>query len=70
MTWTDRRILNLFGIEHPIIQAPMTGCTIPEMVIAASVAGGLELSMSILAFAMRCSQIECSMSGRPKLRNP
>ena len=23
--WRDRRILDLFGIEHPIILAPMAG---------------------------------------------
>jgi nitronate monooxygenase len=39
--WRDRRILDLFGIELPIIQAPMAGSTTPEMVIAASEAGGL-----------------------------
>ncbi|MFH5923522.1 NAD(P)H-dependent flavin oxidoreductase [Roseomonas xinghualingensis] len=39
--WQDRRILDLFGIELPIIQAPMAGATTPEMVIAASEAGGL-----------------------------
>lgn len=37
----DRRITELFGIELPIIQAPMAGATTPEMVIAASEAGGL-----------------------------
>jgi nitronate monooxygenase len=41
MTWTDRRILDLFGIESPIIQAPMAGSTTPEMVVAVSEAGGL-----------------------------
>jgi len=41
MTWTDRRILDLFGIELPIIQAPMAGSTTPEMVVAVSEAGGL-----------------------------
>ncbi|MGH6939657.1 NAD(P)H-dependent flavin oxidoreductase [Hypericibacter sp.] len=39
--WPDRRILDLFGIELPIIQAPMAGATTPEMVIAVSEAGGL-----------------------------
>jgi nitronate monooxygenase len=39
--WQDNRILDLFGIELPIIQAPMAGATTPEMVIAASEAGGL-----------------------------
>jgi nitronate monooxygenase len=41
MPWPDRRILDLFGIELPIIQAPMAGTTTPEMVIAVSEAGGL-----------------------------
>ncbi|MFC7738600.1 NAD(P)H-dependent flavin oxidoreductase [Roseomonas sp. GCM10028921] len=41
MTWTDRRILDLFGIELPIVQAPMSGPTTPEMAAAVSEAGGL-----------------------------
>jgi nitronate monooxygenase len=39
--WPDRRILDLFGIALPIIQAPMAGNTTPELVIAVSEAGGL-----------------------------
>jgi nitronate monooxygenase len=38
---SDTRLLELFGIELPIIQAPMAGSTTPEMVIAVSEAGGL-----------------------------
>lgn len=37
----DRRILDLFGIALPIVQAPMAGATTPEMAIAVSEAGGL-----------------------------
>ncbi|WP_146647304.1 NAD(P)H-dependent flavin oxidoreductase [Labilithrix luteola] len=40
-SWSDRRILELFGIDLPIVQAPMAGATTPEMVIAVSEAGGL-----------------------------
>ena len=40
-TWTDRRITDLFGIELPLIQAPMAGAQGPELAIAASEAGGL-----------------------------
>ncbi|OWV98928.1 2-nitropropane dioxygenase [Rhizobium sp. R72] len=40
-TWHDRRILDLFGIELPVVQAPMAGATTAEMVIAVSQAGGL-----------------------------
>ena len=39
--WPDTRLLDLLGIELPIIQAPMAGATGSAMVIAASNAGGL-----------------------------
>jgi nitronate monooxygenase len=41
MKWQDRRLIDLFGIDHPIIQAPMPGFTSPAMTIAVSEAGGL-----------------------------
>jgi nitronate monooxygenase len=37
----DRRVTDLFGIELPVIQAPMAGATSAEMVVAVSEAGGL-----------------------------
>jgi nitronate monooxygenase len=40
-TWPDRRILELLGIEHPILQAPMAGSTLGDMAAAVSEAGGL-----------------------------
>ncbi|MFW6077423.1 MAG: NAD(P)H-dependent flavin oxidoreductase [Hyphomicrobiales bacterium] len=47
--WTDRRILDLFGIDVPIVQAPMAGATSPDMVIAVAEAGGLgSLSCAML----------------------
>lgn len=39
--WRDRRLLDLFGIEHPIIQAPMAGAQGSALAIAVSEAGGL-----------------------------
>jgi nitronate monooxygenase len=39
--WPDRRILDLFGIELPIIQAPMANSSTPEMALAVCQAGGL-----------------------------
>jgi nitronate monooxygenase len=39
--WPDRRILDLFGIELPILQAPMAGAQGSELAIAVSQAGGL-----------------------------
>jgi nitronate monooxygenase len=41
MAWPDRRILDLFGIGLPIIQAPMANFSTPEMAIGAAEAGGL-----------------------------
>lgn len=41
MKWHDRRLIDLFRIEHPILQAPMAGVSTPQMAIAASQAGGL-----------------------------
>ena len=39
--WPDRRIQDLFGIELPIVQAPMAGPTLADMVIGAAQAGAL-----------------------------
>jgi len=39
--WPDNRILDLFGIEVPIIQAPMAGSVLSDMIVAVSQAGGL-----------------------------
>ncbi len=39
--WPDRRLLDLIGIELPVIQAPLAGGNGPAMAIAASEAGGL-----------------------------
>jgi len=39
--WPDRRIIELFAIEHPILLAPMAGPSTAELAIAVSEAGGL-----------------------------
>jgi len=39
--WPTQRIQDLFGIELPIIQAPMAGPVLSDMVIAVAEAGGL-----------------------------
>jgi len=39
--WPDSRLLDLFGIEVPIVQAPMAGPVFSDMVIAVAEAGGL-----------------------------
>lgn len=40
-TWTDRRILDLLGIHHPILQAPMAGVQRSALAIAVAEAGAL-----------------------------
>ncbi len=39
--WPDQRLIDLFGIDLPIVQAPMAGANGSAMVIAASEAGAL-----------------------------
>ena len=41
MNWSDRRLLELFGIDHPIVQAPMAGFDLAGHGVAVSEAGGL-----------------------------
>src|ERR1700760_2645747 len=39
--WPDRRLIDLFGIEHPIVQAPMAGAMDAELAAEVSASGGL-----------------------------
>lgn len=39
--WPDRRLLDLFGIVHPIVQAPMANSSDVEIAVAVAQAGGL-----------------------------
>lgn len=39
--WTDRRLIDLFGVEHPIVQAPMAGSSTAELAIQVAETGGL-----------------------------
>ena len=49
--WPDRRIIDLLGIELPIVQAPMAGSQTAELAIAVSEAGGLgSLPCAMLGF--------------------
>lgn len=50
--WPDTRLLDLLGIEHPIVQAPMAGSDSPALAAAVSAAGGL----GSLGCAMRTAE--------------
>lgn len=41
MGWPRTDLMDLLGVRHPIIQAPMAGASTPEMAAAAATAGGL-----------------------------
>src|ERR1700751_663870 len=57
--WPDSRILDLFGIEVPIIQAPMAGSALSNMVLAVSQAGGLgSLACALLSMEQARSALE------------
>lgn len=57
--WPTRRLLDLIGIEVPVIQAPMAGASGPAMAIAVSEAGGLgSLPCGMLDPAKACAEIE------------
>jgi nitronate monooxygenase len=57
--WPDSRILDLFGIELPIIQAPMAGSVLSDMVVAVSQAGGLgSLPCALLSLEQARRELE------------
>lgn len=66
--WPDRRIIDLFGIELPIVQAPMAGPVFADMVVAVAEAGGLG---SLPCATMDAEQVRAeldtirSRTGRP-----
>ena len=41
MAWPDKRLIDLFGVELPIVQAPMTNSSGVDMAAAIAEAGGL-----------------------------
>lgn len=57
--WPNARILDLFGIELPIIQAPLAGLVFSDMVVAVSEAGGLgSLPCALLSVEQAHGELE------------
>jgi len=57
--WRDRRLLDLFGIEHPIVQAPMAGAQGSALAIAVCEAGGLgSLPCAMLSIEQARSEMQ------------
>jgi nitronate monooxygenase len=67
--WPDRRLLDLFGIEHPIVLAPMAGAMDAELAIAVAQAGGLGSLPSALLNAEKLrdqvAQFQAAAPGKP-----
>ena len=60
--WPNDRLINLFDIELPIIQAPMAGSAFSEMAIAVSEAGGLG--------SLACGLLSVEQARREARNNP
>lgn len=57
--WPDRRLLDLFGIEHPIVLAPMAGAMDWELAAVVADAGGLgSLPCAMLSPEQAREQVE------------
>jgi nitronate monooxygenase len=68
--WPDRRLLDMFGIAVPIIQAPMAGPGTAELAIAVSDAGGLgSLPCAQLTLAQTRASLDVIGSGRSRPLN-
>ncbi|MGB8972131.1 MAG: nitronate monooxygenase family protein [Pseudomonas capeferrum] len=64
--WPDRRILDLLGVELPILQAPMAGATGSAMAIAVGAAGGLgALPCAMLTAAQIAEEIAAFRAACP-----
>src|ERR1700741_1941166 len=57
--WPNDRFIKLSGIELPIIQSPMAGLALSDMVVAVSQAGGLgSLSCALLSVENARKELE------------
>src|ERR1700741_64924 len=57
--WPNDRFIKLSGIELPIIQSPMAGSALSDMVVAVSQAGGLgSLACALLSVEQARKEVE------------
>ena len=67
--WPDRRLIDLFGIEHPIVLAPMAGAMDVELAIAVAQAGGFGSLPSALLdvekLRAQVAQFQAAAPGKP-----
>src|SRR5262249_17511488 len=67
--WPDRRLLDLFRIDHPILLAPMAGAIDAELAIAVANAGGLGAlpagMLSVEQLRTQLTQFRADAPGKP-----
>lgn len=67
--WPDRRVLDLFGITHPILLGPMAGAGTPALAIAVGESGGLAslpgAQYSAADFVPVVEAVRAGLPGRP-----
>jgi len=65
--WTDRRVLDLLGIEHPLLLAPMAGSGLSALAVGIARAGGLGAipcaSLSVDAVASEVAAFRAATRG-------
>src|ERR1700747_3634064 len=65
--WPNDRFIKLCGIELPIIQAPMAGSALSDMVVAVSQAGGLgSLACALLSLEHARKEFEAIRRRPPR----
>jgi nitronate monooxygenase len=68
LMWPDRRLIDLFHVEHPIVLAPMAGAMDVELAIAVAQAGGLA---SLPCAMLNVEQVREQVAAfRERTRNP
>src|SRR5262249_6439895 len=69
--WPDRRVVELFEIEHPIVLAPMAGLGTVNLAAAVSNAGGLgSIGYAIVAPEAIAKSVAGLRRSTPKTINP
>jgi nitronate monooxygenase len=64
--WPDRRLIDLLGVEHPIVLAPMAGAIDWELAAAVSEAGGLGSIPAAMLDARRLAEQVANYRARTK----
>ena len=65
MSWPIQTLIDLFGIEHPIIQAPMAGASNAVLAAAVSNAGALVALVALTRAPSNCARSSALFVRKP-----